>query len=169
MIIRPRLERVRRTRKHYAGYNLLAGEIADSQLRYYNNQKDLLKTLGPGTYGLSNGELDEPWPKVHRGKQLLDDALATGAEVRISALLSLLADDQRPADADLPDTGVGMELERLLAPIRIQGDRYGTCSSSVLVARHNGQLSLHEQNRRPGSGSTIVSHSWSLGAAGKNE
>ncbi|MEL0083243.1 MAG: NRDE family protein [Gammaproteobacteria bacterium] len=163
------LAKLQRTRGQYSGYNLLAGEIASAQLRYYNNQKDSLRTLGPGLFGLSNGELDEPWPKVNRGKQLLEHAIRTDGEVKISDLLSLLADDRLPEDSALPDTGVGLELERLLAPIRIRGDRYGTCSSSVLVASNNGQLNLHEQNRRPGSPSTLISHSWSLVTADKTE
>jgi hypothetical protein len=37
-------------------------------------------------------------------------------------------------DARLPDTGVGLELERMLSPPFVRGARYGTrCSTVVLI------------------------------------
>jgi uncharacterized protein with NRDE domain len=52
-------------------------------------------------------------------------------------------------DEQLPDTGVGLELERLLSAPFIRGARYGTrCSSVVLVGRD--ELSFHEHRFGPG-------------------
>ena len=43
--------------------------------------------------------------------------------------------DTLPAPDDaLPDTGIGLEMERWLAPPFVRGERYGTrCSTVVLV------------------------------------
>ena len=38
-----------------------------------------------------------------------------------------------PADRDLPDTGVGIEWERILSPLFIKSDIYGTRSSSIVL------------------------------------
>ncbi|MFO7666972.1 MAG: NRDE family protein, partial [Desulfobacterales bacterium] len=38
-----------------------------------------------------------------------------------------------PPDRDLPDTGVGIEWERILSPLFIKSDIYGTRSSSILL------------------------------------
>ena len=46
-----------------------------------------------------------------------------------------LADTTVAPDSLLPDTGVGVELERSLSPPFVSGERYGTrCSSVVLAA-----------------------------------
>jgi uncharacterized protein with NRDE domain len=38
-----------------------------------------------------------------------------------------------PPDGDLPDTGVGLEWERLLSPLFIRSEIYGTRSSSIIL------------------------------------
>lgn len=56
-------------------------------------------------------------------------------------LLAALADASPAADLELPDTGVGVELERLLSPPFVAGEIYGTrCSSIVLVGRDDIQV-----------------------------
>ena len=50
-------------------------------------------------------------------------------------LFAALRDTTRAPDADLPDTGVGLALERALSPPFVLDARYGTrCSSVVLMA-----------------------------------
>ncbi len=156
------LGRLRHTRQEYAGFNLLVGDIRAAQLFCYNNQSDRLQELPSGLYGLSNSELDDPWPKVSRGKQLLNEAIHPDGPPDVDALLGLLTDNQQPDEAELPDTGIGLELERMLAPITIQTDDYGTCSSTVLLTDHLGQVQIHEQNRRPGAETTLMTEFWKI-------
>ncbi len=137
------LGRLRHTRQEYAGFNLLVGDIRAAQLFCYNNQSDRLQELPSGLYGLSNSELDDPWPKVSRGKQLLNEAIHPDGPPDVDALLELLTDNQQPDEAELPDTGIGIELERMLAPITIQTDDYGTCSSTVLLTNHSSRFLIH--------------------------
>jgi uncharacterized protein with NRDE domain len=53
----------------YSGFNLLVGD--PSGLFYFSNHGAVMCRLAPGLYGLSNGLLDIPWPKVDQGKQAL--------------------------------------------------------------------------------------------------
>lgn len=126
----------------YAGYNLL---LFDGHGAHWSsNRAAPARQLTAGLYALSNAALDTPWPKVRRAKQLLA-ALVAGGKIEAEGLFALLADIQRPDDAELPDTGVSRDWERLLAPIFIQGEEYGTRSSSVLLQRRNGEVSFTER------------------------
>jgi uncharacterized protein with NRDE domain len=91
--------------------------------------------------------LNTPWPKVRRARAALAQSIEAGDE----ALFALLADTTVPADAQLPDTGVGLERERQLAPVLITGEHYGTRASTVLrLGRDGGRLeerSLDPQGR----------------------
>ncbi|MEO6690341.1 MAG: hypothetical protein ABIS07_12385, partial [Dokdonella sp.] len=52
-------------------------------------------------------------------------------------------------DAVLPDTGVGLELERRLAPIFIRGEKYGTRASTLVARAADGSLILRERRFGP--------------------
>ena len=58
--------------------------------------------------------------------------------------MEVVNDHYQPPDSELPDTGVGMELERLVAPVFIQSPGYGTRASSVV------ELSRHSDPNRAG-------------------
>ena len=103
--------------------------------------------MDPGLHGLSNGLLDEPWPKVARGKANLDRAL--GREAGLEGLLDVVNDRHQPADSELPDTGVSRELERLVAPVFIQSDQYGTRASSAVQLHDDGHIEMAEQSWQP--------------------
>ena len=92
----------------------------------------------PGVHAMSNGAFDAPWPKSGHATRALEAWLdATRDDVDEPALAPLfdaLADTTPAPDARLPDTGVGLELERVLSPPFVRGARYGTrCSTVVLV------------------------------------
>jgi uncharacterized protein with NRDE domain len=137
------LQRLRRDSLPYSGYNLIVGDLTG--LFYYSNKSDQLKQLPSGLYGLSNHLLDTPWPKVVRGKEGLARLLSS-EEVSPEALFGILADSTRAQDEALPDTGVGLERERLLSSIFIKGDVYGTRSSTVLLVDGEGEATFVERN-----------------------
>lgn len=124
-------ERLMRDAAQYNGFNLLLGD-ADA-LCYVSNRAERVQTLAPGIYGLSNGLLDEAWPKVEHAKARLVAALPALPDE--AALWHLLGDDAAAPDDALPDTGIGLEWERILSPALIKTERYGTRSSAVLLAR----------------------------------
>lgn len=147
----PFLSTLRSRAARYAGFNLLVGD--GESLACYSQREDAILPVPPGIHALSNHSLNEPWPKVERAKSLLSAALEdlssekTDAGPSLAPYFDLLSDTGRPADASLPDTGVGLEWERVLSPILITGEAYGTRSSTVLVVRKNGQFQFLEGTR----------------------
>lgn len=136
------LDSVRERAGDYNGFNLLLGDHERSY--WYSNDDDgQLKQLEPGIYGLSNGSLDTPWPKVVRAKAQFSSLLCQGAPD--DAYFDMLSDTTRASDGRLPDTGVTLEWERLLSPICIESDDYGTRASTLLRVHSGGQAHLVER------------------------
>jgi uncharacterized protein with NRDE domain len=129
----------------YRGFNLL---VADRhELWWTSNRAVGTRRLAAGVYGLSNERLDTPWPKVVSGKQRLAQALESG--VGVDGLLALLADSEQPGDAELPDTGVGLERERALSAAHVVSAVYGTRCSSVLIVDADGHAEFAERSFEP--------------------
>jgi len=123
-------------------FNLILGGL--EELLFFSSMEHGLFRIEPGIHGLSNASLDTPWPKVVRAKAWMGKILEQevfGPE----DFMPLLQDRSQPDDRDLPDTGVGLELERFLAPIFINGQSYGTRSSTVILADHQGTVRFHER------------------------
>ena len=57
----------------------------------------------------------------------------------------MLTDRRIPADNKLPETGVGLEWERVLSPIFITNPNYGTRSSSILLIGKSGRVRFVEK------------------------
>ncbi len=126
----------------YNGFNLLVGDR--HHLYCYSNQRNKIRKLIPGIYGLSNRFLDTPWPKVEEGKQEFDRILSRD-RIETESLFSLLADRTRPPDDKLPNTGVGLIMERLLSSRFIFSEQYGTRSSSVLLIGRDHRVQFSER------------------------
>lgn len=125
------MNRASEHRSSYPGYNLLAGNL--EELFYYSNVEDRVELLQPGINGVSNHVLDTEWPKVKKGKEGLT-ALLDNAEGNLTEDLFTLLQNADPApDERLPKTGVSLEWERILSPLFIKSDGYGTRSSTVLL------------------------------------
>ena len=130
----------------YNGFNLLVGQGSEAWLA--STRRAAAVRLAPGLYGLSNDTLDTPWPKVVRGRAAF--AAATRSErLGPSDLLAFLRDETPASDADLPETGVGVELERVLSPLFIRGGRYGTRASTALTISTAGAVRIAEQTWGP--------------------
>lgn len=143
----------------YRGFNFLAGDR--EELWWVSNRGSGARPLAPGVYGLSNHLLDTPWPKVTRGKRRLQGVL--GLAPALEPLLEILADTAAADDADLPDTGVGSERERLLSAARIVSPDYGTRCSSALVIGADGRVRFAERAFAPdGAGLDTLRYEFSL-------
>lgn len=139
------LRSVARVGKQYNGFNLLAAD-RDS-LYYYSNRGDAPRELPPGIYGLSNNQLDTPWPKTEAAKSFFAHALRSLPD--LEPCFRLLSDDEMARDEELPDTGVGLEWERVLSAIFVKSPEYGTRSSTILAVRADNSVRFVE--RRFGS------------------
>lgn len=136
------LHAVRDSAHRYNGFNLIVGDTR--HLCYFGNRDGDVRTLSPGLYGLSNRTLDTPWPKIERGKAALADVLESDV-IAPEALFSFLDDRTQAPDENLPDTGVGLEWERLLSPIFIQSPSYGTRASTLLLMTAEGHVTFVER------------------------
>lgn len=143
----------------YNGFNLITGDVARNTWHWISNRAPAPQPLADGVHGLSNAALDTPWPKTQGLKSALAEALssAVSAGDLMERLLAALADATPAADADLPDTGVGLERERLLSPrlvrmadpARPQLAAYGTRCATVLVREAGGATRIVERSLTP--------------------
>jgi uncharacterized protein with NRDE domain len=127
----------------YGGFNLIIGDR--DELYYYSNRDGEIVELQTGFYGLSNGLLDQPWPKVERGKKLLRPYMVGVQEIDQQAIFSCLRDSWQPDDHLLPSTGVSIVWERLLGPVFIDGVDYGTRSSAIITISRSGMATFTEK------------------------
>ncbi len=142
--------------ERYNGFNLIIGD--EKELYYYSNKTIAPQLLDPGFYGLSNHLLDAPWPKVVRGKQLLYPKMVATDRLDPMQLFDPLEDRRQPLDAQLPDTNVGLEWERLLSTIFIDGVTYGTRSSAVITVSDEGMVLFIEKTMQRTSSEGVASH-----------
>lgn len=122
-------------------FNLIGGDLASGRWWWADDRSPAPQAIGAGVHGLSNASFDTPWPKVQRLKAQLRAALAADERPALQRrLLDALADRDGAPDAELPDTGIGLERERALAPafIHVPAMRYGTRCSTVLVGERDG-------------------------------
>ena len=126
----------------YAGFNLLLGD--HTGLWYYSNREKVVRKLEPGLYGLSNGLLNTPWPKVRRLKKRLHKAI-DDQQANPRHLIDLLHDNYHPPVEELPQTGVDPVWEQTLSPCFIRSPNYGTRNSTALTLNREGILHWHEQ------------------------
>lgn len=123
----------------YGRFNLIVWDGSD--LGFASNHPGFeTRSVAPGLHAMSNGAFDAPWPKSGHASRALaawlrsPQADAEPDAATLAPLWTALADTAPAPDADLPDTGVGLEWERTLSPAFVHGERYGTrCSSIVLV------------------------------------
>ncbi|MGY4690047.1 NRDE family protein [Salibacterium sp. K-3] len=142
---------LRKNRHWYGGYNLIGGDR--NGLYYATNQTDDEKRFLPsGIYGLSNAYLETPWPKVKKIKSSFS-RLMLGPDSRIStdSLFDVLSDSEEAGEDQLPDTGIGLSLEKKLSPLFINMEGYGTRSQTVFMLSNQGSVVIEEKTFRENS------------------
>ena len=130
------------TASTYNGFNLLAGE--KGQVYWYSNQNRTITQVESGTHGLSNHLLDTPWPKVTRGREMLEKIISDTPQNN-DPIFDLLTNTQCPQDSQLPNTGIGLEWERILSPLFIQSPTYGTRCSTIMRILQDGSIHVTER------------------------
>jgi uncharacterized protein with NRDE domain len=144
------LDRIAPTAPDYNGFNLILGDREG--LYWFSNRAGADerngRALEPGIYGVSNGLLDAPWPKVLRTKATFASLLLQGAPEE--AYFEMLADTTRAPDMRLPNTGVPIDLERQLSAVCIEIPGYGTRTSTVVKLYQQDAPELHERVLKPG-------------------
>ncbi|KAJ3174173.1 hypothetical protein HDU88_000141 [Geranomyces variabilis] len=175
----------------YNGFNFVAGSVGVGEKTpegwYCGNRSTARDAppvcLTPGVvYGLSNGVLVDgasDWPKVERGKRLLQEALAEEEDTAnphalITKLLDLLADKTTYPDDALPPNMYSLALEQALCPICIDRERtpnaqYGTRLHTVMVVDNENHGWLVEVDRypRPATGPGRLDFEFTVGTSSK--
>lgn len=132
----------------YGGFNLVFGDFQRQQWTWASNQSASSSSscsgwqsqvLPPGIYGLSNAQLDTPWPKTLELKRALTAALSAApsdGQLLQNRLWAALANPERAAEALLPATGIPPALEKALSSAFVTSPdhAYGTRSSTLLLA-----------------------------------
>ena len=153
-----------RTAVEYGHYNLLAWDGTTLQFAS-NHPQATTHAVEPGLHAMSNGAFDARWPKSgHATRALagwLDSPASHGAidAAALAPLFDALADTTPAPDAALPDTGVGLDLERLLSPPFVRGARYGTRCSTVVLVDDDGILFVE---RSFGPDAHALGDSWAV-------
>jgi uncharacterized protein with NRDE domain len=145
-------------------FNLIVADCASAV--FLSNRPEIVRSpLSPGVYGLSNGALDEPWPKTLQLKERLLDWIERG-DSRPELLLEDLREESLPnvgirsaAPSDVPE-------EPPLSPIFINHPVYGTRSSTVVAVDDQGQGVIIERRYDASGarvGETALSFFWPTG------
>ena len=142
-------------------FNLIVADQGDAWFMTNRPEREV-RRLEPGVHGLSNGPIDQIWPKTAQAELALADWLAADAG-DIEPLFTALASEVRAADAELPDTGIGVERERLLSAAFLRGPVYGTRCSTVVLVGADGAGRLIERRFGPEGarlGETPLEFTW---------
>ena len=126
----------------FNGFNLVLGK--PDELSYFSSEFQGLKPLTSGVYGLSNALMNSPWPKVQKGK-LKFEAITEERHFEVENLFEAMNDDELAEDKKLPDTGVGIDKERMLSPMFIKSPQYGSRCTTVIMVDHNDKVLYAER------------------------
>lgn len=127
----------------YNDFNLVFGPL--DNLQAFDSVKQKLVKLAPGFHSVSNGALDDTWPKMALGLKALKTVIA-GSNLEIDALFSVMRNQVTAEQESLPVTGLSQELEMLLSSIFIVSPDYGTRSSAIILQNNHGEVSIFENN-----------------------
>ena len=139
-------------------FNLISAE--GERAWFWSNRPQPAKSeLKPGVYGLSNGALNEPWPKTERLKTALSDWLAGPAD-RPVALLDAL---EQGREGVTPRPSPGAVFNAAASPIFIRNPLYGTRCGTVVAIGEDGRSLIAERRFDPEgavSGETVLEFAW---------
>ena len=123
---------------HVSVYNAFNLILFDGQhLMGFESRHARMFALPPGITSVSNADFNTRWPKLKRLRTGFEQALrATDDEVLLQArFFQLLSDGRTAPDADLPQTGLSLERERVLSATFIHTPDYGTRACSVITIK----------------------------------
>ena len=136
---------------NYNPFNLIA---ADCEQAFFlsNRPQATRRVLSPAIYGLSNGALDDPWPKTVRLKEQLGSWILEDKEDP-TLLFGVLREESPANGSPEPD----------LSSIFIRNAIYGTrCSTVVAVDASGKGIIIERRFDRDGdsTGDTAISFAW---------
>ena len=159
------LQTLQQNNAPYNGFNLLAGD--QSGLWYYSNRLSAAPLKIPdGVSGVSNATLNTPWPKLLRTQRSVSEHLAQNQAPDVARLFEIFQDTVRAADHELPDTGVGLDREKLLGSPFIKNERYGTRCTTIILQHREGYALFYEK-RYDAFGQDVGDSNWHVNFASR--
>lgn len=148
--------------RFYNPFNLLFGD--EEALQCFDSRSQTLTQLSPGFHSISNGALDDIWPKMARGTLAIEQHIRNHSNPDIDALLAIMTDNTQAPDEELPQTGVSLEWERHLSSIYIRHEEYGTRSTSIILKDKKGKIHFTEV-RYDGKGRNLGRDEFTIAAS----
>ena len=142
-------------------FNLILAD--SSEAHFLSNRPEEVRTSLPhGIYGLSNGALDEPWPKTLQLKAaLLDWLTADGQD--FAPLFAALANDTLSGIGLHTSTPSDVPQEAPETPVFIRNPVYGTRCSTVVAVDRRGAGTIIERRfdaQSRAAGETSLAFAW---------
>ena len=142
-------------------FNLIVADREDAHF-LSNRPNNVRSLLAAGIYGLSNGTLDEPWPKTVRLKEMLLDWIV-GDRGKPELLLDGLREESLPAVGIPAAVPSDVPQEPTLSAIFIRNEVYGTRCSTVVAVNERGRGVIVERRYNSAgeaAGETSLSFEW---------
>jgi uncharacterized protein with NRDE domain len=144
-------------------FNLIWAD-RDSAHFLTNRPQAVRSLLAPGIYGLSNGTLDEPWPKTMRLKEMLLEWLV-GETRTLERLLDGLREESLSSVGIPSAVPSDVPQEAAQSPIFIRNPVYGTRCSTVVAINDGGEgIIIERRYDADGSqtGETSLPFAWPI-------
>jgi len=139
----------------YNPFNLVYGDIKG--LQAWDYQAGARRPLSKGFHSVSNGPIDDLWPKMANGVSEVGALISRQSDLDPSMLMKMMRDETQAPENQLPNTGIAPEQEQLLSSIFIKGENYGTRTTTVLLFERN-KLNMIETNFNADAESTETTH-----------
>ena len=144
-------------------FNLIVASRAGAH--FLSNRPQEIRTALPrGIYGLSNGALDEPWPKTLQLKAALTDWLNADT-ADFAPLFAALANEKLGDSGIHPSTPSDVPMEAAETPPFIRHSLYGTRCSTVVAIDRQGYGTIAERRfdaSGEATGETSLSFAWQM-------
>ncbi|XKH59334.1 NRDE family protein [Halomonas sediminis] len=136
--------------QRYAGFNLLVGDQHALWHLHRGRLSTHLQRVTPGVHGLSNADLDTPWPKLTHVCQRLSENLNEDLQDHWPDRVKQAIQNTRTAPLErLPDTGIELILEQQLSAAFILGETYGTRATTWLSLHGGEYITITEESFGP--------------------
>ena len=118
-------------RSQYNPFNLIFG--TPGQLYIFSSEKGVSKPLCKGFHSISNGEIDQLWPKMALGVKKMTAYIENNRSIEFDPLSQIMLDQTQASDQQLSDAHYLSKKERSRSSIFIRDNDYGTRTTTLLI------------------------------------
>jgi uncharacterized protein with NRDE domain len=128
----------------YGDFNFVFGNL--KEVGFISNVEGNYRS-SDDSFSVSNGKLFNKWPKMNALESKIQNLdFIKSPELLMNDIFECLSDKNQASDNLLPNTGVGLEYERILSSIFISSPTYGTVSQNVSIVDRNNVLHMFERD-----------------------